>query len=286
MHQFSVVLLVLLTMCSWQREKPANKILYDTDRPDKVSVLSKDLEEISGITYWDSETLAAINDEQGKIFFISVNDGKIISDLKFDGHGDYEDITSVNGEIWVVRSDGKLYKYSGIEGGKQNASRFETGMGEENNIEGLCHYAVHNQLWLACKEAPNLKSKNKMKGLRAVYAFDLQTEKLIEKPVLTFNEDSVMHLLHLKYGNRLGDKFKPSAIEVNPIDGDIFILSAINNLLLVFDSNKKYKDIIRLPSTYLSQVESVCFDPEGNLYLASEGRGGKAHLLYFNRKGK
>lgn len=286
MYQFALFSLMLLTMCTSQTEKHTNKILYETNNPTKTATLSSDLEEISGITFWDSETLAAINDEQGKVFFISGNNGEIISELEFNGPGDYEDIASINGEIWVVRSDGKLYKFNGDEDSKLALTKFDTKLNEDNNIEGLCYYAASNQLWLACKEDPNLNDNPKMKGLRAIYAFDLQTEKLINKPVFTFNEDSIMHLVHLKYGDRLGDRFKPSAIGVNPIDGDIFILSAINSLLLVFDSNRYYKDIIRLPSKHLPQAESLCFDPEGNLYIASEGSGGKAHLLYFQRKSK
>jgi len=286
MHQLAIFSFVFLTMCISPGEDPLNKVPYEISNPTKIFKLSNELEEVSGIALWNDDTLAAINDEDGKIFFLSAKNGEIISTLKFEGAGDYEDVAIFDRLIWVVRSDGKLYKLKNIESNKSDVSKVKTRLNTDNNVEGLCYYAPSNQLWLAFKDAPNLKDKAKMKGMRAVYAFDIHSGKLLNEPVLKFKEDSIMHLLHSKYNNRIGDRFKPSAVEVNPVDGDIYILSAVNGLLLVYDSSRVYKDIIRLPSGNLPQAESLCFDREGNLYIASEGSGGRAHLLFFHRKQK
>jgi hypothetical protein len=66
--------------------------------------------------------------------------------------------------------------------------------------------------------------------------------------------------------------FRPSAIAKNPITSDWYILSAVNKLLVVADSNWKIKgDLPPLNSNTFNQPEGIAFDKNGTMYISNEG---------------
>ena len=64
--------------------------LYEIDKPDFQQNLSKNLKEISGISYFDENQIICINDEVGRLFIYDHEKKEIIDTLEFEEDGDYE----------------------------------------------------------------------------------------------------------------------------------------------------------------------------------------------------
>src|SRR6188474_628757 len=79
--------------------------------------------EISGVV-WDTHNnrFIAHNDEKPVIYFLDRDTKAVIDEFKFGvDKGDYEDIAMVNTDVYVLRSDGMLYRIVTDSTGKQNA---------------------------------------------------------------------------------------------------------------------------------------------------------------------
>ena len=65
--------------------------------------------------------------------------------------------------------------------------------------------------------------------------------------------------------------FKPSALSMNPLTNEWYILSSVNKLLVVTDKNWKVKEVYPLNKDTFNQPEGITFDADGNLYISNEG---------------
>ena len=80
------------------------------------------------------------------------------------------------------------------------------------------------------------------------------------------------------------NSFAFSGCAIDPLTGDYFVLSAVNEWLFVLDSRSgllKYAG--RFKEKGFNQPEGICFTPDGDLYVASEGKSEDAILLKYKR---
>src|ERR1700754_1720686 len=78
-------------------------------------------------------------------------------------------------------------------------------------------------------------------------------------------------------------KFKPSAASVNPHNGLLYVISAINKLLVVMDVNGNLKDVCRIDPGIFKQPEGITFTREGGMIISNEAADiGVADILYFS----
>ncbi|HHM20508.1 MAG TPA: hypothetical protein ENJ20_00665 [Bacteroidetes bacterium] len=263
---------------------------YRLTEPDTVVKLSKKLVEISGLSLSpDGQSLIAVNDEKGKIYFLDKRTGKILEEVRFGKSGDYEGIESVGKKIYIVKSNGTLYRVKDLKKKKPATKKYDTSLRAKHNVEGLTFDPDHNRLLLACKGKAG-EGKD-MQGKRAVYGFDLSTRQLSEQPVYLIDRDVIRE--HFRSGNiaeTLLDvfapeyapgAFAPSGIAILPKTSDICIISSVGKLFIVLSSSGEVKYIEKLDASVFVQPEGICFDKNGTLYISSEGRGRKAKLFRF-----
>ncbi len=270
------------------------KRTYDFENPDVVFELPKDLKEISGLTLLDEDHLAAIQDEKGKIYKLSIDEGKVVQEMRFAKDGDFEAVELAGPDLYVLRSDGDLYRISDFDaanaGKNLDAKKYNTFLSQKHDTEGLGYDSKNNRLLVACKEDPGSGYKNS----RTVYAFDLETRKLQEEPVLVIDLQELEHAAPDHPLNRLMRKlaaplkdlsgFKPSAIAVHPITGQTFVVSSVRKLLLAYDTRGTLDDLWLLSEDLFRQPEGLAFLPNGDLFMASEGGNGRGKLMRFNYK--
>jgi uncharacterized protein YjiK len=240
---------------------------YDFSDPAIVHALPDDLEEISGLTLLDADRLGAVQDEEGDVYIIDWRTGDILAHPDFGKDDDYEAIERVDDRLYVLRSDGTLFILTNWED-DPDTDRVDTGLKQRNDTEGLAYDSVRNQLLILCKEDPG-------KGLgkvRAVYAFDLETHELGDEPLFT---------IPLSAFEPDGEDFKPSALAVHPITGDVYLLSSVRQLVVVLDPAGTLKAAWQLPADLLPQPEGLAFRPNGDMFVASEGDGGTGILVLF-----
>ena len=265
---------------------------YNFKSPDESIELPSVLHEISGLTYIDSINFACIQDENGILFIYDFRDRKIAREFKFFSKGDYEGIARVDDTIYVLRSDGVLFEIADYKSDSIIVIPYQTNIPSKDN-EGLCYDSENRRLLIACKE--NTGKGELSKDKRYIFAFNLDSMYLVPDPVFSFDIEKLKEFakinkvkLPLK-GKAKGLsvesvlKLQASEIAIHPLSKKIYILSAEDYMLFVFDKTGKIEQMVMLNHTLFNQPEGITFLENGDMLISNEGPGkGPATLLRFN----
>ena len=241
---------------------------YDFHTIDKVCDLPKSLMEISALTTDSSGHLFAVNDEKALIYKIDIDQCAVIDEYDFGKNGDYEGIELVGDNLFVSKANGNLYQFDLHK--KETVQNHKTTLSLANDLEGLGYDFEYNRLILACKGSPNLKDHPKLKSSKAFYAFDLNTNELIEKPVLIISDLDLLQFFeqninpdHSKSEIRQLKKrlisFSPSAIAMHPVERNYYILSSVGRLVIICSQNNEIQHVEFLNPNKFAQPEGICF---------------------------
>lgn len=284
--------ILILSGCKTSQLKTQRTAGYNFKTPDAAIVMPDVLHEISGITLLDSNTLVCVQDENGILFFYDITKKGVISQKDFSGKGDYEGIARVGDTIYVLRSDGTLFEIADFKSDNAKVTSFATDIPSKDN-EGLCFDKESNRLLIACKEKTGKGDLSK--DNRYIFGFDLSSKKLIGDPVFTFDVDRLKEYakannieLPLKNANKglavePDLKFHASGIAVHPLTNKVYLLSADDFMLFIFDKSGTVGQMIRLNRALLPQPEGITFLENGDLLISTEGAGrGPSGLIRFN----
>lgn len=290
-------LLVLLLNCSSSDSADlANyKLRYDFTSPSTRLTLPAILNEISGQTIIDDSTIACVQDEQGIIFLYDTQKNKIRQQITFAGDGDYEGICKVGADIFVLRSDGVIFQVTNFASATPGTETFSTGIPADNN-EGLCYDSLHNCLLIAAKG--RISDDKSDKDLRGIYSFDLATKKLSAEPVFEFDVNELVDFAYLhdvniptkekKKGVAPALKFRISAIGIHPLTRELYVLSATDHALFIFESQPvetghgEALHIEMLDEKIFNKAEGISFYNNGDLLITNEAQDKKPTLMRFN----
>lgn len=273
MNRLLIGLLVLLSGCglsSKKEEKPQAgrlaatfKLPYQLNNPDQTYLLPSELNEISGLTYYKEHTLLCVQDEEAVVYVFDTKHGKVGQQFGFGGYGDFEGIEYVNGQIYVLESNGTLFRF---EPGSTQIGQTKTDLPKKTEVEGLGYDPKTKRLLIAVKNGEGSSNK-------AVYSFDLLNRAVFKD--MSLNDEQLE-------GAGIDPKtYKPSGIAVHPLTGDWYMLTSAGKRLLI--TNRQAKIIYSEPLSpkQFRQPEGICFAPNGDLYIASEGKGKKGYILRF-----
>ena len=265
---------------------------YNLNTPNARHKLPDKLVEISGLDYMGNGQVVCVNDEKGDVFVYDLTKGEVVAKVDFEKGGDYEGIEWADDKLYILRSDGDLYRVKKFNTEDQKTKKYETPLSTGNDAEGLAYDAVNNRLLVACKGSPG--KEESLRGKKAVYAFNLETKEMAEEPAITID---LKNLRNWKGSNKVAETydkvsefftgtnitFNPSGIAVHPISGYIYLIATSGKLLVVL--NKAGKEVLHIeklaPATF-KQPEGITFSETGNLIISNEGRGGKANILVFD----
>lgn len=278
---------------------PQNSIeTYNLQEPDDIFQLTGSLEEISGISLINEHEIACIQDEEGILFIYDIIKRKITSEIKFGKAGDYEDVSIIHDNAYVLRSDGTIIEIQHYRKQSREISSTETPLSHRNNTEGLCYDSARNYLLIACKGNPFINNHDNNNAIKAVYAYNLKKRKLIEKPIYQLHLKE-LHPPEEKKGKitaffeKLARKsklasnylwFNPSGIAINPINpNNIFLISNKGKYMLMLDKTSGTMHLEKLNNRLFSQPEGISFNRNGDLFISNEATGG-GNILRFNVK--
>jgi len=267
---------------------------YDLKHPDKSFILPDTLREISGLALIDTISFACVQDENGILFIYDVIENRIRKQYNFNVNGDYEEITKVGNEFYILRSDGVLFEIKNFESTTFKVHSFKTGIPATNN-EGLCYDPSRNRLLVACKG--KIGKGTECKDRRVIYGFDLKTKKLSKEPVFDFNIQVIRQFMDDHEitvpgrGVQKGRKFVPllkfniSAICIHPKTKQLYVLSASDHMLFIFSMDGDIEHVEPLDPVLFNKPEGITFFENGDMLISNEGQNKKPTLLRFNYKG-
>ncbi len=260
-----IVIVLVVFACLPKKKVKEYTFRYDIDKPNNKMEMPQNLKEISGLSFYKENQLACVNDEKGTVFIYDLALQKVIETIDIGKNGDYEGIEVVDDEIFIMKSNGKIKGFKISDGSERKIDCSDKDVKE---YEGLSYHPQTRSLLLVTKEKD--KDKNDKK---TIYTYSLSTEKFDK--YLTINEDMIK-------GSDGKKAFAPSGIAVHPVTGEIFVISSQGKKLLILSPEGEKNTLIELnPETFV-QPEGICFTPNGDLYISSEGTDENGYILKFD----
>jgi uncharacterized protein YjiK len=267
---------------------------YQLDQPSTTYELPESLKEISGLSLAvNGDMIAAINDEEGVIYLLDKKTGQLNESIGFREEGDYEGIEIVGNDAWVIKSSGKLYQVKDYRSESRQVVKYDSFLNKENDVEGLGYDPQRNSLLIGCK-GKSLGAEDPSPQ-KAIYEFNLDSRMMMTDPVYLLTLPDIQKFLeHLgadDHPARLQEefssedqelKFSPSGMAVHPLTGDLYVTSSKGKMLLVLSPKGEILHLVKLKKSVHAQPEGICFDQEGTLYIANEGKEDKARIYKFH----
>ncbi|WP_103864582.1 hypothetical protein [Aquimarina sp. I32.4] len=272
-----LILLTTITV-SCQKNK-VNQLIKITD-------LSNDLHEISGIALLSDQKLYAINDSGNSNTLFCLNQkGKILKKIKIPKtkNIDWEDLAYGKKDTLYIgdfgnnsndRKNLRIYKVSPPFSEKTSVSKIEFSFPDQKkfppkkknlNFDVEAFLCFNNNLYLFTKN----RGKDK-RGITTVYRVPTESGKHIAKLVgnyTTCNDPSDCLITGATI-NSSGDKI--ALLTHNKI----FLLSNFN------DTNLSDANIQKIKLYHTSQKEGICFKNDSTLYITDEKKGLQKAGLY------
>jgi uncharacterized protein YjiK len=231
----------------------------------KKLFLSGKLEEVSGIAFVPNSdsVVMAINDEEGIIFTVQLHAPKKKNGTyKFYGPGDFEDIAYYKGKWLVLESNGVIHLADIINDTVLNP----VSILPKGEYESLAVY--NDELYAICKDCPKTK-----KYQSPVFIIKNMGDSMFIDRTITLDAGGFMESKN--------KKILASALAMHPITKQWYILSHLNNCLVIADENFKVLQHISLVRSLFLQPEGIAFKPNGDLYISNEGDESSGYIIEF-----
>ncbi len=244
---------------------------YELASPE-IKKLPIELDEISGITWHEKDkSLFAIQDEQGLMYKIRPYQHQNIERWRFGLPGDYEDVVLQDGKFYVLKSNGNISVFNFSDSGIVQGAEYPMNLVAGAEFEALYYEPNSRKLVLICKDCPQDKKK-----LVSTYQFDPATNTF-ENAAMTIDAEGIAGAMGQK-----SMKFKPSAAAIHPFDGKLYIISAVNKMLVVADRQGRTQEVYMLPPGLHKQPEGIAFAPDGTMFISNEAADvGVADILIY-----
>ncbi len=262
---------------------------HDLRKPVSQLELPIELREVSGITDLDEHRIACLQDEDATVYIVDLHSGEIIERHPFGPPGDMEGLTRVGDGLYALRSDGLIYQLQLDQARYVAVDSFQTQL-EHRNIEGLGYDPRTGLVLVAPKDV--LKGSKQLRDQRSVFAFDPATRKLLPEPVFTYSVKEIIRRAEAdgtklpkritKGGKQVNAvRFHMSSIAVDPISNHYFLLSAVDQTLLVLDRKGAFVALHLLDAALLPKPEGITFLPNGDMIISTEGKNGPPRLVRY-----
>jgi uncharacterized protein YjiK len=272
-----------------------NSIIYQYFTENKKGVksqkISKKLREISGLTTAPDGRLFAHDDEKAIIFQLDSRSGKVIKKFQIGKkkpiRGDFEGICYTSTDLFLVNSAGSIFQFpEGEDGDEVEYTKHNTWLNNEYDVEGLCFDPKANALLLVCKgyAGPDYQQ------MRAIYSFDLDSMRLQKSPRYLISIPEVIQKTPNTFNRKLAEffllldpkNFAPSGIELHPLNGNIFILSARSRMLIEMDATGRILGVVELKASQHPQPEGITFLPDFTMIISDEGVESRATITLYS----
>jgi uncharacterized protein YjiK len=229
--------------------------------------LPRRLREISGLAVTSDGRLFGHDDERAVIYEIDAQAGRLVKGFALGDPprtADFEGLAVASEDVfWLTTSRGVLYRFrEGDDGAHVAFDRFDTGLGDACEVEGLAYLAAEESLILACKQ-------NHARGMRdmvSLYAWPFFGPAVLWR---SLPEAELAGAAGVR-------RFRPSSVDVDPHSGRLLLLSARNGALAELGADGALLAARRLRH---QQPEGVAVLADGALAIADEAGGDERAML-------
>jgi uncharacterized protein YjiK len=271
---FIIVFVLISFSCNSKAQKKMKSPEgYDLNDP-RIINLTKKIDQISGIVYSEKDnTLFAIDDDKGDLYHIPLAEDPEIKKWKFGKNADYEDLVLIDTMFYILESNGKIISFP-LRFPITDVKEHPIDLKGFNEFESLYFESAEKRLIMLCKEC-----KKDGGDIISAYSFFVLADSFSKQPVLQLQRKDVEKKIAQKTG-----RIKASAATVNPLTGEVFIISSINKLLIITDKRYNVREVYDLKRSLFKQPEGICFAPDGTLFISNEaGKNNKADILIYKR---
>jgi uncharacterized protein YjiK len=242
------------------------------DIPVAKWIMPEELKEISGLALTPDGRLLAHDDEFSRIFEIDPRKGVVIKSFMFGNglRGDFEGITIAGDNIWVIKSNGKLYSFKeGENGTRVPYASFDTKLGKECEFEGIVYDPDSSWLVLPCK---NPRGKG------------LDDEVVIYRwKIGSADPSGITHItipVSEAVGNNKWKRFRASDITRDPATGNYVLISSLEHGIIVMKPDGEVVSSSKLPGNH-HQAEGVAITRDSVLIVSDEATSKPAAVTLY-----
>jgi uncharacterized protein YjiK len=242
------------------------------DTPVAMWMLPGDLKEISGLAMTADGRLLTHDDNVGRITVIDPRSGIVLNQFTLGRgiEGDFEAITIAGGDIYLLNSNGTLYRFR--EGGKDAKVGFtsqDTRLGKECEFESMAYEADSAWLLLPCKRS----SKKSLQNQLVIYRWRLQGPDSTRISMMTIPLAEVI-------GSNDWKGFHPSDMTIDPSTGNYVLISSHEKGLVEITPAGMVNRAEPLPGKH-NQPEGVAITKDNILIISDEGAKKPAALTLY-----
>jgi uncharacterized protein YjiK len=224
-------------------------------------IMPPELREISGLALTARGTVLTHDDNIGRVYEIDPKTGILLKAFSLEGgvRGDFEAITIAGTDIYLLRSNGRIYRFKeGADATQVPYSVYDTGLGKECEFESMAYEADSSRLLLACKKFLQKQAPK---------------ELLIYRVPLPLGNRSAITAMQVAMKNVIGSNkwknFHPSDLNIDPITRNYVIVASREKGLIVVTPDGEVVRSEPIPGDH-RQAEGVAITPDSLLLVSDE----------------
>lgn len=229
------------------------------------------LREISGLSLTSRGTVLTHDDNTGRVSEIDPKTGILVKSFSLLGNQkeDFEAITIAGNDIYLMASDGKLFRFrEGADGQQVNFQMFDTGLGKQCEFESLVYEADSTRLVMVCKRILDKSAPKDLVIYRMPLPLNRATFSIVQVPIKQV------------IGSNKWKGFRPSDITIDPFTRNYVIIASHEKGLLVITPDG---DVVRsepLPGDH-RQPEGVAITKDSLLLISDEANVKPAAITLY-----
>jgi hypothetical protein len=234
--------------------------------------LPSELKEISGLALTKDGRLLTHDDNVGRIYVVDPKTGIVLKEftLGIGLQGDFESIAVAKDEIFLLNSNGVLYRFrEGANGAGVPFTFVDLRLGHECEFESMAYEADSSWLVMPCKGSTG----KKMKDALVIYRWRLEGADS--------NRLSMMMIPLADITSRTGWKgFHPTDMTIDPETGNYVLISSHEDGLVVMTPAGVVERAEKLPGEH-GQPEGVAITNDRILIVSDEAKKRPASITLY-----
>jgi uncharacterized protein YjiK len=264
-----------------RQQELARRIATADANPDKAVplamwIMPPQLREISGLALTSRGTVFAHDDNAGRVSEIDPKTGILLKSFSLLGNqkDDFEAITIAGNDIYLMASDGKLFRFrEGADGQQVQFMVFDPHLNKQCEFEGLAYEADSTRLVMVCKRILDKQTPQDLVIYRMPLPLNRATFTVLRVP------------LQEVVGSNKWKNFRPSDITIDPFTRNYVIIASHEKGLLVLTPDG---DVVRsepLPGEH-QQPEGVAITNDSILLVSDEANVKPAAITLYKWRPK